>query len=145
MFNAGVWGRLYVSGTGNFAGIKSMELDGETAEIPIPHFESYVDANNRIWPAYLLGLSGATGTLEGYFNSIAPIVVNDASAPITDSVLSNGFAATIKIFTDRRGNWGYALNVYITGFRVVVNEENQPVGFTARFRVNEAVPLSAVV
>ena len=147
MLNSGVWGRLYVQGHGNIGGVVRVTLDASTAEIPIPHFESPVDAYGRVWPQYLKGLSGATGNLEGYVNSVsqASFPPDAATTPVTDYILSNGFDATIKVFLDRRSNWGYALSVFVTNYRVVVDMENKPIGFTANVRVNGVMPLSGAV
>lgn len=146
MINAALWGRVYAAGYGNLAFIKVWNYEGQTAEIPVPHFESAVDVNFRVWPEFLKGLSGATGQCEGYFNSISPVVVSlVAGSPVTDVVFSNGLDAIVKLYTDRRGNWGYAANVWFPNFRVTVNEENQPVAFSANFRVNGVMPLSAVI
>lgn len=139
-FSAGVWGRVYITGRGNVAGIKSWRLEAVTAEIPIPNFESTVDAFQRVWPDYLKGLSGANGSLEGYFDS-GP----NAVTAVTDVMLSNGFDATMKLFLDRRALWGFACYTFVTNFTPQVAVENQPVSFTANFRVNGVLPLSAVV
>ncbi len=139
-FVAGVWGRVYVTGYGNVAGIKSWRLEATTAEIAIPHFESTVDAYSRVWPAYLKGLSGATGGLEGYFD-VGTVPVTQ----VTDIMLSNGFDATLKLYLYRSTFWGFAVSTFVTNFVPQVNVENQPVTFTANFRVNGVVPLSTVV
>jgi hypothetical protein len=139
-FVAGVWGRVYIAGRGNVAGIKSWGLDASTAEIPIPHFESTVDAYNRIWPEFLKGLSGATGSLEGYFD-----VGTVPATAVTDVMLSNGFDATMKLYLFRTTQWGFAVTTWVTNFRPQTAVENQPVTFSANFRVNGVVPLSSVV
>lgn len=150
-FRSGLSGRVFISGRGNIAGIKVWRLEAVTAEIPIPHFESQVDAFGRVWPAYLKGLSGATGSLEGYFDT-GPVAAGAIGAVgavvanvVTDVMLSNGFDATLKLFLDRAANWGFAVSAFVTNFTPNVAVENQPVGFTANFRVNGVVPLSTVV
>lgn len=145
-FAAGVWGRVYITGYGNVAGISVWRMEAQTAEIPIPHFESTVDAYSRVWPNYLKGLSGATGTLEGYFD-IGPSIpaVAGTAIAVSDTMLSNGFDATLKLYLFRTTNWGFAVTSFVTNFAPQVAVENQPVKFSANFRVNGVVPLSTVV
>ncbi len=137
-FVSGVWGRVYATGYGVIGGIKTWSIDATTAEVPIPHFESTVDAYGRVWPNYLTGLSGATGQLEGYFN------VGTAGSPVSDRIFSNGFQGSLALYLDKRSSWGFGVLALITNFRPQVAVENQPVSFTATFRVNGVVPLSGV-
>jgi len=135
-FLSGIAGDVLVAGV-SVAGIKLWRLDQTTAEIGIPHFQSFVDASGRMWPDYLPGLSGATGTLEGYFD------VN-AGNP-TDSIITTGIYVTMKLRFSKTTLWGFAVYALITAFGASSNVENQPNSFTASFRVSNAVPLSAVV
>jgi hypothetical protein len=144
-FVSGTAGRVYITGSGNFAGIKSWRLDQTAAEIGIPNFESYVDSSLRVWPDYLVGLSGATGTLEGQF-------AIGAGAP-TDGVITVGLYYTAKLQFNKTTTWGYTVSMLVTALGAGTNVENQPATFTASFRITaapslpgtsgSAVPLSA--
>lgn len=134
-FVSGTAGRVYSDG-GIVAGIKSWRLEQTTAEVPIPHFESPTDALNRVWPEYLFGLSGATGTLEGQFDT-------NAANP-TDSIITTGQEYTLLLLFSKTSLWGFAVTANITAFGSGSAVENQPATFTASFRVNGIVPLSAV-
>lgn len=133
---SGTAGRVIVDG-GNFWGIKSWRLDQTTAEVGVPHFESDVDALGRVWPEYLFGLSGATGTLE------AQMDINAANA--SDSIVTTGVQYTLLLLFSKTSNWGFAVLANFTSFGSGTNVENQPATFTAQFRVTGVVPLSAVV
>lgn len=133
---SGTAGRIGVNGS-TVAGIKSWRLDQTTAEIGIPHFESPVDALGRVWPEYLLGLSGATGTGEGQFAV--------GAGDTTDSIITTGIAATLALLFRKSDSWGFGVSVIITGFNSGTNVENQPATFTFSFRVTGAVPLSTIV
>lgn len=133
---SGTAGRVIVS-VADFWGIKSWRLDQTTAEVPIPHFESDTDAAGRVWPEYLFGLSGATGTLEGQYDT------NAANA--SDSVVTTGVNYTLLLLFSKSSNWGFAVSANFTAFGAGTNVENQPATFTASFRVTGVVPLSSVV
>jgi hypothetical protein len=139
-FIGGTAGRIKVD-TVTIAGIKSWNLDQTTAEIGLPNFESATDALARVWPAYISGLSGATGTLEGYFDINAGNPTDDAlTVSGTDS--ASAFY-TLQLLFDKSSVWGFEVSALITNFRSGTNVENQPATFTANFRVTGAVPLSA--
>lgn len=135
-FLSGTAGRIILNGT-TVSGVKAWRLDQTTAEVPIPHFESDVDALSRVWPDYLFGLSGATGTLEGQFDT------NPANP--TDDIITTGINATLLLLFSKSSNWGFAVSANFTAFGSGTNVENQPATFTASFRVTGVVPLSAVV
>lgn len=144
---SGTAGRVSVGTVANFvAGIKSWKLDQTTAEISLANFESYVDGvtssiagvgstNGRVWPDYIPGLSGATGTLEGLF----------FENPGTDTVLTTGVYVTLALIFDKSTNWGYGVYALVTAFGPGTNVDNQPAQFTLSFRVKNAVPLSAIL
>ncbi len=135
-FVSGTSGRVAI-GNATVAGIKTWRLDQVTAEVGLPNFESTVDGNSRVWPDYLAGLSGATGTLEGYFNS-------GAGDP-TDSFITTGVFVTLALLFNKVDSWGFGVTALVTAFGSGTNVENQPATFTVSFRVTGAVPLSAVV
>ncbi len=143
---SGTAGRVVI-GSSNFAGIKSWKLDQTAAEIGVPNFESYVDTAGRVWPDYLVGLAGATGTLEGQF-------AIGAGAPVpSDSVLAVGLYYNAKLQFNKTTTWGFTVSILITALGGGTNVENQPAMFNASFRVSgpptapstsaSAVPLSA--
>lgn len=131
---SGTAGRIKVDGT-IIGGVKLWRLDQTTAEIGLPHFESDVDALERVWPAFIAGLSGATGTLEGYFDS-------DLSAP-TDDEITTGVFVTLQLQFNKSSAFGFEVNVLFTSFGSGTNVENQPATFVANFRITGVVPLSA--
>lgn len=131
---AGTAGRVKVDGV-IIGGIKLWKLDQTTAEIGIPHFESAVDALLRVWPQFLAGLSGATGSMEGYYDV-------DLSAP-TDDVITTGVFATLDLIFNKSSAFGFAVNVLFTSFGPGTNVENQPATWMANFRITGVVPLSA--
>lgn len=133
---SGTAGRVQVDGV-TFSLIKSWRLEQTTAEVGIPNFESPTDALSRMWPEYLYGLSGATGTLEGYFDV-------DLSAP-TDDILTTGVEVTLKLLFSKTSTLGFEVTANPTAFGSGTNVENQPASFTLAFRVNGIVPLSAPV
>lgn len=133
---SGTAGRVQVEGA-TFSLIKSWRLEQVTAEVGIPHFESPTDALDRMWPEYLFGLSGATGTLEGYFDV-------DLSAP-TDDVLTTGIEVTLQLMFSKTSSLGFEVEANVTAFGSGTAVENQPATFTLSFRVNGIVPLSAPV
>lgn len=132
---SGTAGRVYVEDD-IIAGIKSWRLDQTTAEIGIPHFESTVDALGRVWPSYLLGLSGATGTGEGQFL---------VGAVATDATITTGIEVVLSLIFRKSDIWGFGVTAIITAFGSGTNAENQPATFTFSFRVTGVVPLSSVV
>jgi hypothetical protein len=121
--------------------IKTWKLDQQTAEIAFPSFNIVPDADGRAWTPYLLGLSNATGTLEGWFAS----GTSDSDGVPTDSVIMVGTEVEILLRFDKVSNWGFNVTAYITALGSGTNVENQPATFNVGFRVNDAVPLSAVV
>lgn len=137
-FVSGTAGRIKVD-TITVGGIKSWRLDQTTAEIGIPHFESPVDALGRVWPEYLLGLSGATGTGEGQF------LVGAGGAGATDELITTGVAATLALLFRKSDAWGFGVSVIITAFGSGTAVENQPATFTFSFRVTGVVPISTIV
>lgn len=133
---SGTEGRVRVGGT-IVAGIKSWRLEQTTAEIGIPHFESPTDIYSRVWPQYLLGLSGATGTGEGQF-------LAGAGAP-TDDTITTGIEVTLGLIFSKSDEWGFGVSAVITAFGSGTNVENQPATFSFSFRVTGVVPLSTIV
>lgn len=137
-FVSGTAGRVIVSSGVPFVGIKSWRLEQTTAEVGVPNFESTTDDLERMWPDYLFGLSGATGTLEGWFDT------GGANNP-SDEVVTTGVNYTLLLLFDKSSNWGFAVSANFTSFGAGTNVENQPASFSAAFRVTGVVPLSAVV
>lgn len=133
-FTSGTAGRV-IAGATTVAGIKSWKLDQVAADIPIPHFESPTDASGRVWPEYLVGLCGATGSLEGQFDS--------AAGTATDQYIAVGIPGTLVLQFSKTSTWGFTVTVIITAFGSGTNVENQPATFTASFRVTGIVPFSA--
>lgn len=133
--NAGTAGRVAIGGS-VIGFLKMWSLDQNTAEIPIPHFESTVDDLGRVWPDYLPGLSGATGRAEGYFVD---------SAPATDSTITTGVYLSLALIFNKSNSWGFGVTALVTGFQSQAAVENQPNSFTFQFRVTGVVPLSSVV
>jgi hypothetical protein len=138
-FVGGTAGRVVVNGV-TVVGIKNWRLEQVSAEIPLPNFESEVDAGGRVWPDYIVGLSGATGTFEGYYD------INVANP--TDAILSvsGAYGATyiLVLYFSKYSLWGFAVEAIITQLGAGTNVENQPAMFTANFRVAGVVPLSSV-
>ncbi len=134
-FVSGTSGRVKVGGT-TVAGIKTWRLDQVTAEVGLPNFESTVDDLLRVWPDYLTGLSGATGTLEGYFDV-------GAESP-TDDVLTTGIYVVLALQFIKSTGWGFGVTALVTAFGSGTNVENQPATFSLSFRVTGTVPLSEI-
>ena len=131
---SGTAGNVGINGVTVF-GIKSWRLSQTTAEVALPNFQSPVDGNGRVWPRYLVGLSGATGTGEGQFLS--------GSGSPTDATISTGFYVLMTLQFNKADAWGYQFYAWITSFEPGTAVENQPATFTFNFRVDGIVPLSA--
>lgn len=135
----------YISGTSGgvkvdgslVASFKSWSLNQTTADLSVANFGSTVDANLRVWPDYLPGLSGATGTADGWF-------LIGAGTP-SDSTITSGTYHALVLEFSKLLPWGFAVNVLVTGFTAQVNVENQPSSFSIQFRVTGTVPLSSAV
>ncbi len=120
--------------------VKTWKLDQQTADIAYPNFNIVADSDGRVWTPYLIGLSNATGTLEGWFASDAS---SGGIAP-TDSNIIIGTECTIVLIFNKATLWGFTVTAIITAFGSGTNIENQPATFNVGFRVTGAVPFSAV-
>lgn len=138
-FRSGTAGDVYVTGQ-LIAGISQWSLDQQSAPIPIPNFQSTVDGNGRVWPDVLVGLSGATGSLTGYFN-VDPTDYTDG--PLTS--ITTGIYVNLVLVESKLEPWGYAVYALLSNFNNQVNVNNQANTFTANFTVSGEVPISAVV
>jgi hypothetical protein len=102
-FITGTDGRVRV-GAGNLvvAGISKWGLDKKTVVMPIPHFESPVEAGTlKVYPNTLFGLSGATGSLEGYFDT-DPTNYTDGGAP----GIQDGVQLSLDLMFSKTYTWG---------------------------------------
>lgn len=139
-FTSGNSGSVLLGGSA-IAGITSWKLDITTAAVPIPTFTSTVDADGRVFPNVLAGLSGGTGTAEGYFNSDPADASDSSSGGIT-----TGANYTLDLVIDKDGGpWGYSVSAFITSQGAGSNINNQPNPFTIAFTVNGVVPRSGSV
>jgi hypothetical protein len=132
VFVSGLAGRVRIGG-GNtvVAGITSWTLEKVAADIPFPHFESTADSDGTIWPAYQVGLAGATGTIEGYHD------IDSTNKTEAGTGISVGLSASLDLVLFKTTPWGYTnVPVIFTGFSTGSNIENQPAKFRASFRVN---------
>ena len=130
---AGTEGRLRIGGSDTvIAGIRAWRINKQITLVPIPHFELTADGDGIVWNEFLKGLAGATGTLEGYYDTDATTKTEGGTPGITvGAVLTADL-----LFT--RGPFGY-LNVVIviTGFEAgTAVDATNPANFTATFTVN---------
>lgn len=122
---------------------KSWKLTKTTAAVPVPTFESDTQANagpapDLVYPDTLPGLSGATITLEGFFNT-------DATDK-TDASFSNGDYVLLDLILVKGTPFGYAqIYALCTSFSPTTTIENQAAGFTAEFVAKGVVSKSGVV
>jgi hypothetical protein len=135
-FVSGTDGRVIVDDV-TVAGIYTWTLEGVTGIIKIPHYEGFVDTNQRMWTPKLFGLSDGSGTLEGYFDTNA--------GNTTDSVLTNGIEVVLQLIIVKGTNFGFGVFADLSNFRTTDAVENQPAKWSANFEVNGAIPLSAIV
>ncbi len=137
---SGVGGRVNTAASGAtpVAGVKSWRLDQVAGLAEVTNFESVFDAVSqpRLWREYLVGLCGATGTLEGVFDT-------NASNP-TDAPIYVGIQVVLRLLFSKTSRWGFTVTALVTAFGSGTNVDNQPATFTASFTVTGIVPLSAV-
>ncbi len=129
---AGSEGRLRLGGSDTvIAGIRAWRLNKQITLVPVPHFELTADGDGVVWQEFLKGLAGATGTLEGAYDTDATLKTEGGTPGIT-------VGATLSadlLFT--RGPFGYLnVSIIITGFDAgTAVDATTPANFTATFTV----------
>jgi hypothetical protein len=130
---AGIEGRLRLGGSDTVvAGIRAWRINKQITLVPIPHFELTADGDGVVWNEFLKGLAGATGTLQGWYDTDATTKTEGGTNGIT-------VGATLSadlLFT--RGSFGYTnVSIIITGFEAgTAADATTPADFTATFTVN---------
>lgn len=138
---SGTAGRLRVGLNVNVAGLKSWKLSKQVQIIPVPHFETTADGDGLLWPVHLIGLAGATGSLEGWYDTDATLATEAGTPGITV-----GAALTADLIFVKGTPFGYSnVAITITGFEAGTNVENQAAAFTAQFTVNGIAPKATTV
>jgi hypothetical protein len=104
-----------------------------TAIFAIPHFLSPVEPTTlKVYPNVLQGLSGATGNIEGMFDTDP---TNYTDGPTT--LIQDGVALLVDLIFSKTFTWGFFLvPIIISNFKPGIAVENQPAKFTCAFTVN---------
>ncbi len=129
---AGIEGRLRIgAGDTVVAGIRAWKINKTITLVPVPHFELTADGDGVVWQEYLKGLAGATGSLEGWYDTDSTLKTEAGTNTIT-------VGATLTadlLFT--RGPFGYLnVSIIITGFEAgTAVDTTTPANFTATFTV----------
>lgn len=124
------------------ATVDSWELSGDTFGILVPTFDAdEVDADDRVWPDVLKGLSTGKILLTGKFNSDASDTTDGSSADLT-----NGIYIQLDLYVDKDAPWGYS-NVFglVTNFKPGVKVENQAALFSCEVMTRGAIGRSSVI
>jgi len=129
---AGTEGRLRLgAGDTVIAGITAWRINKQITLVPYPHFELTADGDGVVWQEFLKGLAGATGTLQGWYDTDGTAKTEGGTPGIT-------VGATLTadlLFT--RGPFGYLnVSIIITGFEAGTKiDATNPADFTATFTV----------
>lgn len=130
---AGIEGRLRIGGGDTVvAGIKAWRINKQINLVPYPHFELSADGDGVVWNNFLKGIAGATGTIEGYYDTDGTLKTEGGTNGITVG------ASLTADFLFTRGPFGYMnVPIIITGFEAgTAIDATTPANFTATFTVN---------
>ena len=140
---SGTSGRVRVGSNVTVAGITKWRLESNTAEIPIPHFESGATAGGVVTPDVLRGLGSNRFQIEGIYNTDT----TDQTETGTPGLINGAILSADFLYVRGAGstNAGYHNVVgFITNFSAGTDINNQAATFTATYVVSGPLPAYTV-
>lgn len=120
---------------------KLFSLEGQTASVLVPNFNSPVDSLGRVSPYVLAGISTGKLGFSGQFNV-------DPAGAATDGntmLITNGIYAWFNLILNKLTPWGFPY-IYglISNFRTEGDVENKATMFSCEVTTSGGIPQSGV-